>query len=412
MEQLQETPKASAVPRAEASGASEGGGAALDPVQKSYAGNAALAAAGASLPCAQPITVVNEGGEAIEIRCGTRRKSACPSCAALYAGDAKKLLRDGAVHVEPGSVIVMLTLTAPSFGRVHRVPKVGASPRLAESAQVSWSRRAARSRCACGLDHDPGDPAAGTALDPASYDYRGQAAWNAATGRLWNRTTTRVSRAFGLHERLQYAGVAEMQARGAVHFHLLLRLPVGLAGSFGMQRDSAGRLRARAVEREVIATTTTVNGDAIRWGQQVVAEVIAGPGIEGGRYARRTIGYLVKSVGYVAKDLGGQGFSSTEHHGRAMNAGRWAQCPACASAGRVTSRGCRSPRHGAFGYAGWPVRRSRGWTALTFGSMRQARRDWHRSKDDYEGESCSGTWRFAYQSRSEVFGVLASHLLR
>lgn len=400
--------------RADAARASEasGGPAALDPVEKSYAPvgdvQAALDAAGVSLPCAQPITIVNdETGESLQVRCGTRRKKACPSCSALYAGDAKQLLRSGAVETEPGSMVLMLTLTAPSFGRVHRVPKIDASPRLSPHAQAAWTRRASRSHCGCGQTHQPDDPVAGTALAPETYDFAAQARWNAAAGRLWNRTATRLTRALGLTERLQYGGTAEIQARGAVHFHLLVRLPVAVAGSLGLHQDSTGRVRARAIEDAVRATTTTVQDETFAWGSQVVADVIAGPGIDGDRHARRTVGYVVKAVAYTAKDLGTESDSETEHHARARRVAERMDCPACEKKGRSHGRGCRSPRHRSFGYAGWPVRRSRDFTPLTFGALRARRCAWQAEQDGAPADATEArSWRFAHQGASTTFGTL------
>lgn len=199
MEQLELTPEASAVPRAEASEASGGGGTVLVPVSNLYAEQRnrverLLQAAGVSLPCERPILVIDrESGETVKVRCGTRRAAECVSCAALYSGDASAILRAGALDAEPGTVIVMLTLTAPSFGAVHRVPKE-ASPRLRADAQAAWQARAGRTKCRCGQAHAVGDRLAGVALDVDSYDYEGQAAWNAGFGRLWNRTATRLTR--------------------------------------------------------------------------------------------------------------------------------------------------------------------------------------------------------------------------
>lgn len=211
MEQLELAPEASAAPRAEASEASGGGGAALVPVSNLYAAQhdrveKALQAAGVSLPCERPILVVDrDSGETVKVRCGTRRAAECVSCAALYSGDASAILRAGALDAEPGTVIVMLTLTAPSFGAVHRVPRE-ASPRLSADARAAWQARAGRTKCRCGQVHAVGDRLAGVALDVDSYDYEGQAAWNAGFGRLWNRTATRLARDLGLSARLAYAG--------------------------------------------------------------------------------------------------------------------------------------------------------------------------------------------------------------
>ncbi|MGO1737306.1 MAG: replication initiator [Leucobacter sp.] len=375
----------------------------LDPVKKSYAVDELIAAAGASLPCSQPITIVNEFDESMEVRCGTRRRSMCPSCAALYAGDAKKLLRSGAVEVEPGAVIVMLTLTAPSFGKIHRAANTAVSPRLASTAQEAWSVRAARSKCSCGSAHDATSVLVGTAVDPDSYGFAEQADWNASAGRLWNRTATKMGRAFELDGRLQYAGTAEMQKRGAVHFHLLLRLPLRSIGGLRLRRDSSGRIRAREVEKVARMSMTSVAGVERRWGQQIVAEMIAGPGIAGSRHARRTIGYLVKAVSYAAKDLGNDVGAESKHLRRAQSAALRMQCAACERVGRLFSRRCRSPRHRSFGYAGWPLRRSRGWSALTFSALRGARSRWREESDDHTAVRASGIrWRFVRQESNSI----------
>jgi Replication initiator protein, pSAM2 len=59
--------------------------------------------------------------------CGTRRATLCGSCAEVYRGDARQLVRAGlnggkGVPVEISlRPAVFATLTAPSFGAVHRV---------------------------------------------------------------------------------------------------------------------------------------------------------------------------------------------------------------------------------------------------------------------------------------------------
>lgn len=60
----------------------------------------------------------------------------------------------------------LLTLTAPTFRRVHRVPRDGGKP---------------PARCGCGAFHTARYAGLrGVPLDPASYDYAGQVAWKVA----------------------------------------------------------------------------------------------------------------------------------------------------------------------------------------------------------------------------------------
>lgn len=313
-------------------------------------------------------------GESVLVRCGSRRLADCVSCSALYSGDASAILRAGVLDVDPSSTVVMLTLTAPSFGAVHRVPR-NASPRLTTSARNAWEQRAGRALCRCGVKHEPGDRLAGVAIDPDSYDYDAQAEWNAAFGRLWNRTATRLTRDLGLAERLPYAGTTEWQARGAVHAHMLVRLPAWV--QLGLFKDSVGRLRSSQIEDSVQSAGTTVAGRCFRWGSAVVAEIISAPGMDAGRHAKRTIGYLRKALAYTVKDLNVEpdGGRSHRHFARCRVAGRNVRCPSCA--GGLRSISCRSPRHRSFGYAGHAVRKSRSWCELTFRALREKRAAWH-----------------------------------
>ncbi|MGV4984383.1 replication initiator protein RepSA [Streptomyces sp. NRAIS4] len=165
----------------------------------------------------------NEPGGRLRIACGNRRASRCPACAWTYAGDTYHLIRAGLAGDDrrdiPATVRdhprVFATLTAPSFGPVHNRPDRGI--------------------CRCGAHHQADDPALGTALDPATYDYAGAVLFNNHAGQLWQRFTTRLRREIatraGLsrrelpdHLRVSYGKVAEFQKRGALHFHAVIRL--------------------------------------------------------------------------------------------------------------------------------------------------------------------------------------------
>ncbi|MGW5058526.1 replication initiator protein RepSA [Streptomyces sp. NPDC004096] len=171
----------------------------------------------------QHYSTENEPGGRLRIACGNRRASRCPACAFTYAGDTYHLIRAGLAGDDrrdiPATVRahprVFATLTAPSFGPVHNRPDRGV--------------------CRCGTRHPADDPALGTAMDPATYDYTGAVLFNNHAGQLWMRFTTRLRREIaaraGLtrrelpdHARLSYGKVAEFQKRGAVHFHAVIRI--------------------------------------------------------------------------------------------------------------------------------------------------------------------------------------------
>lgn len=189
-------------------------------------------ALGADLPCQRPVRMqrrdVATGVEStVFIRCGTRVASQCPSCASLYRGDVAAVLRDGLFGTAEDEVIVLLTLTAPSFGETHFVPPQ-APPKDEKKAHAGWERRFGKRKCRCGNKHLPGDKEwTGVPRDSETYDYEGQVRWNRMVPRLWTRTADELTRVLlSDGSRLPYAGVTEFQRRGAVHLHVLMRVPM------------------------------------------------------------------------------------------------------------------------------------------------------------------------------------------
>ncbi|MFI7215509.1 replication initiator [Micromonospora maritima] len=185
--------------------------------------------------------------------CGNRRAAVCPSCAEVYRRDAFHLIRAGliggkgvptAVSAHPA---VFVTLTAPSFGAVHtrRTSKTGQA--------VPCRPRRQEALCPHGVDlrcqrlHAADEKALGTPLCLDCYDHHAQVVFNHAAGELWRRTTigirrelAKTARAFGLPAasfRLSYGKVAEMQRRGVVHYHVIIRLD-------GVEPDCPGAIVA------------------------------------------------------------------------------------------------------------------------------------------------------------------------
>jgi hypothetical protein len=212
----------------------------------------------------------------LRVACGNRRASRCPTCAYTYAGDTYHLIRAGLAGDEskdiPATVRdhprVFATLTAPSFGPVHNRPDRGV--------------------CRCGTRHADDDPALGTALDPATYDYAGTVLFNNHAGQLWQRFTTRLRREIaaraGLTQRelkdvlrVSYGKVAEFQKRGAIHFHAVIRLdgpdgPDTAPPSWASVQLLEDSIRA-AVAHSYTSITVPAAGDQpgrpFRWGTQL-----------------------------------------------------------------------------------------------------------------------------------------------
>ena len=192
--------------------------------------------------------------------CGNRRAISCPGCAEVYRRDAFHLIRAGLAGGKgiPESVaghpVVFATFTAPSFGPVHSRPvrrHTCAGKQHCHCKPEPCHPRRDAGTCphgrplACYRRHAPGDDRLGTPLCQDCYDYPAHVVWNAAAGELWRRTKQDIERHLialawdrcysgqidlpPLDEDqppvcLSHGKAAEYQARGAVHFHALLRL--------------------------------------------------------------------------------------------------------------------------------------------------------------------------------------------
>ena len=191
--------------------------------------------------------------------CGNRREHVCPSCSRLYARDTFEVIRTGVQGGKqvPDTVadnpLLFVTLTAPSFGLVHATSDRTCRPR----------RRDDRTRCPHGRPtwchaHHTDDDKAGTPLCSECYDYATHLVWQWWAPELWRRFTMNARRALarrlsvsdsGLkeHASIQFAKVAEYQARGAIHFHALLRLDVRIVRAARRTDDPDGALSAGQV---------------------------------------------------------------------------------------------------------------------------------------------------------------------
>jgi hypothetical protein len=236
---------------------------------------------------------------ALMVRCGNRREACCPSCAREYGGDMWQLVyaglvggRKGVPESVAGHPQVFATLTAPSFGAVH-------------------TRRDDGKRCRCGKRHELDDVELGAAIDPEAYDYEGAVLWNWHAPALWNRFTVELVRVLanraGLSERawrtlarVAYAKVAEFQARGLVHFHLIVRLDGaedrGAAAGVSVTPTELCDAIAEAAARATL-TSDTGDGDQVllRFGEQLHTRVL--PGAQAGDEElcpQQVAGYVAK----------------------------------------------------------------------------------------------------------------------
>lgn len=266
--------------------------------------------------------------------CGNRRASACPSCSKRYKRDAYQVIRTGLVggkgvpdHVATHPA-VFPTFTAPSFGPVHsRVVRkhTCASRRSCDCRPEPCHARRDTPTCphgirlVCYARHDPDDPRLGTPLCLDCYDHAGQVVWNLQAGELWRRTAEairkyirRLARQRGIDPdrvRLSFGKAAEMQRRGVVHFHAIIRLDGAVPGDktaivpppSGI--DAVDLVDAVDHAKHTMFTTgphpDRPHGWRIGWGDQVHTKVItvAGDGqVTDGMVAAYLAKYATKST--------------------------------------------------------------------------------------------------------------------
>ncbi|MFF3072365.1 replication initiator [Kitasatospora sp. NPDC057936] len=177
-------------------------------------------------------STATEPGGRLPVRCRNRRATRCPSCSREYSGDTFHLVRSGltggkgvpeTVRTHPR---LFVTLTAPSFGPVHRAG--GCHP-------VRRRRCEHGGRHGCGRTHPDADPLIGQPLCIDCYDYPGHVLWNAMAPALWKAFRDNLYHHIAVRTgsgrtairklmRVSTAKVAEYQKRGAVHFHAVIRL--------------------------------------------------------------------------------------------------------------------------------------------------------------------------------------------
>lgn len=391
-----------------------------------------------------------EPGGVLRVRCNNRRATVCAACSAAYKGDARQIVVSGLAGGKgvPASVgahpAVFATLTAPSFGAVHSRRRQGKGGPV----------RACRPRpgvCAhgrpagCHVLHAEADPRLGEPLCPDCYDYAGQVVWNSLAARLWKRTRDAVeshlAAAAGLsvaalrrQVRVTFVKVAEMQARGVVHFHAVLRLD-GRGEDPGDCLLPPGWATAALAEHALRAAVAAVSLQApdphapgggprvLRWGAQVDARPVHAPGpAETAKIGNYLAKYTTKSVNesglldHPVRNRAEIAALGLPDHARRLVDACWAlgALPGFGealdeAAGRVAGDRCGLLRwsHG-YGFGGHWVTKSR-FFSTTFSALRTARRAFARAarfggdppvdafgRVDGDGRTVVlGWWRFA-----------------
>jgi hypothetical protein len=311
-------------------------------------------------------------GGVLLVPCGDRRAAKCPSCAETYRADAFQLVASGlrggkgVPELVSGHPAVMVTLTAPSFGRVHTI-------------------RDRDGGCTCGERHAAEDEILGSPVDPKTYQYDEQATWNHLSPTLWKRTAQairrRLARELGvprdrLNElaRVRFVKACEFQRRGVVHFHVVIRVD----GPGDPGADPPRECTAAMLERVVRSAAREIEFQAeartIRWGREIV--VVPLDAAEVGRAAGYVAKYATKATETAAGGVLIPRVRSRREiralrlppHAKQLVVAAW-------RAGGVP--GLERARRWAhqFGYGGHTVTKSSDYS-VTFAALRAARAAW------------------------------------
>jgi hypothetical protein len=371
------------------------------------------------------------GTPVVHVRCNNRRASACPTCSALYKRDARRIVITGLDGAAKGNLdagvgcpVWFVTLTAPSFGAVHSRRGRGAEAKVCRPRRGTCEHGRA---LGCTERHGPDDRRLGEPICPRCFDYGRAVVWNSMCAALWKATRDRLESAVasaagltvaGLRReiRVSFVKVAEMQKRGLVHLHVVIRVDGRDASGepAAVPSWAAGDLIADCL-RDVVATVGVDAPDPagvalldasgalpaqpspggrweVHWGAQVDIRRID---LDGETNAAQVANYLAK---YLTKSVTGNGLLDSP----VRSLGHLARLPlrdhprrlveACwrlgsdrafvealdAAAGRAPGRTVGLIRWShAFGFGSHWMTKSRRYST-TFGAVRAVRRRWAR----------------------------------
>lgn len=374
--------------------------------------------------CSNPIRIKGEmvnltTGEvdvnSLHVSCKDRRHVICPSCSYTYKADAWILVSTGLLGGKgtPEEVSthprLFVTLTAPSFGAVHTITSRGGCVSNLRSTPRGASERVCRHgrRRTCRVRHLENSPELGRPLCTECFDYEGAVLWNAHASKLWNNTIQSIRRSLaeagGLRQKqltssaqVHYLKVAEMQRRGLIHFHAILRAD----GPGSVDADPPPWLSTELLTSVVRHATRTANafgldGRTIRWGERFDIQDLGQTNQDTTKVPSYVAKYATKTTDGT-KELARQFHSRRQirhliddPHARTLALCAW-DLDLCATWAPLR---LRDHAH-AFGFTGQLITKSRDYST-TFTALRGARALFMSSRN--VGDPVEGT--FHYEGR-------------
>ena len=243
------------------------------------------------------------------------------------------------VEIDANHTFYFVTLTAPSFGSVHRLDKHGTNP----------------TKCSCKKTHDATDPYVSTPIDTSRYRYREQVLWNVWSNDLYKRTQEKLRKVLPGAE---MCSIREPQKRGVVHYHILVRVPATVP-----QKEAIKALKGMRKH------SITRMGDKYEWGRQVDVKRVKTDGDD----LQKTVSYISKLVGYTTKSLG---ITENVFSEPAMKfAKKLREVGATVKCHKRNCEGseCTSEAHTELGFHGQEFTQTDGWSffGVTYKSLRE-----------------------------------------
>ena len=398
--------------------------------------------------CSHPIQLRGEmvnmatgevGESLLRVACKDRREAVCPACSYLYKADAWILVASGLVGGKwtPESVSthprLFVTLTAPSFGPVHTITSRGScvtQPVRVGTASgddegdvghASRFRESSPRLCrhlgglTCPSRHVEDDRNVGKPLCEECYDFEGTVLWNASASQLWSRTILHLRRflaeSAGVNQgnlkkvaQIHYLKVAEIQRRGSVHFHALLRAD----GPEGIDDDSpiwlTNTVLAHAFRSAVHrAQVDGLNGLPVAWGRMLDVQDLSIHADDPLKVASYIAKYSTKATD-GSRDLARRfnlrrqiEIMVDDPHARRLALTAWdlSESP------QYSSLNLHRHAH-AFGYTGHLITKSRGYST-TFAALRGARAQYMAAQNT--GDPIEGTFHFEGRGYDDPRGV-------
>jgi Replication initiator protein, pSAM2 len=365
--------------------------------------------------------------------CGTRRAARCQPCARVYHADAYQLVKVGVGGGKgiPNTVSthprVFATFTAPSFGRVHTRRERGGTIYPCHAAKLGERCEHGRRR-GCWHKHAEDDPALGSPLCADCYDYQCAVIWNALAPVLWRRTTIYLRRtlarlsghtvaALAREMRVSYVKVAEYQARGAIHYHAVIRLDgVGDDGeTIAPPTWATVELLNAAIRQAATAVRVPcpvgLGLDPVGWGSQLDIRAITA-GVLGAGTEGHVAGYLAKYATKATEALAGVALDRPIRSGAALarlalpeHIRRMVEtCWRVGARPDLARLQLRARAH-QLGYGGHCLSKSRRYS-ITFGALRRARHE-HARRQAFNGEPLDAWGRPEHQGAAVQVGAWA-----